>query len=986
MIGLKTLSLSLLSVAFISLGQAIPTEECPILGPSFPSNFNPSNTKAIHDARAGFPQIIKSLFSSGALNSTHSSFAIDVFSTATNESIYSYYHAGNGLNDTLTAGHLDDETIFRIGSVSKIYTVYAILAHAGLDVFNHPVTDYVPELAGNSDNDPLARIRWEDVTVGALASQQAGSGGVPFASILCWMTPKACSVQDFLKAMKDNKRPVTPPFGPAIYSDGGFAVLGVVLERLTGKSYNDSLQSLLAAPLGLNSSISIKPKGQHLNALVLPGGPEMSSWGFDNQIAAPSGGVYSNAADLRTVGLSILNSQLLSPASTRKWMKPLSGTASLTYSVGAPWEINRLTLPVSPGSNRTRVSDLYTKLGGNAGYAAVFALSPDHGIGYSVLVAGPAAVVERAPLRDAAGTAFITAAEHAAAENAALNFAGTFVDESNQDSNLTLTVDKDHPGLGLKSWYVNGVDWRSNLTLPGIDPFPSDMITVRLYPIGAAIKNSSSGLQRLSFRAVAQIRPIGPRSDVEGGQGLFENGCQTWFDVGFWDSGDEFVFEIQNTRVESVENMVTRQVLKRVDERRDRETCDPGFGGGVGWIGFSISLLTIACLHLLSSLAPTFFWGARPHARPHLPSSAHSGRIFSLPAPYAQDACGGYSLPSSRPFTPSRVSAMAGLQPNIYAAVSITWCAAIIALILRLKARRMTKMRLWFDDYLAVTALSLTAIEDEAVADHVREKSRLLLWISELFYASSIAASKLAILSFYWRVFKYTSIRMALLVLLGTTSVWITVRTFLVIFHCIPVQAYWDKTIPNARCVLNEATFFFVTILIHCLMDCIILILPIIEVMKMHLPLSQKLAVVGLFTSGAIVCVASVFVLIQSINFNPRTREMPREMAANMMWAAVEINMAVFSACLPMLRPIFRKLIPGLTTEESTHGIGLPSVVASRSSDRKLRAQESRKTGLSRAPSHPLETEYGILADLISLRSHESTPRDDGLERGSGGR
>ncbi|KAL2673877.1 hypothetical protein Neosp_012321 [[Neocosmospora] mangrovei] len=77
----------------------------------------------------------------------------------------------------------------------------------------------------------------------------------------------------------------------------------------------------------------------------------------------------------------------------------------------------------------------------------------------------------------------------------------------------------------------------------------------------------------------------------------------------------------------------------------------------------------------------------------------------------------------------------------------------------------------------------------------IRQKSRFLLWVTELLYAASIAASKLAILSFYWRVFRYTSIRIPILVLIAAVSIWFTIRTFMVIFHCIPVQAYWDKTI-----------------------------------------------------------------------------------------------------------------------------------------------------------------------------------------------
>lgn len=47
---------------------------------------------------------------------------------------------------------------------------------------------------------------------------------------------------------------------------------------------------------------------------------------------------------------------------------------------------------------------------------------------------------------------------------------------------------------------------------------------------------------------------------------------------------------------------------------------------------------------------------------------------------------------------------MTGLQPNVFAAVSITWAAALTALVLRVVARRMTKMAWWIDDYFCVSA------------------------------------------------------------------------------------------------------------------------------------------------------------------------------------------------------------------------------------------------------------------------------------------
>ncbi|TDZ14502.1 hypothetical protein Cob_v012652 [Colletotrichum orbiculare MAFF 240422] len=51
---------------------------------------------------------------------------------------------------SLTTGGLDDETIGRTGSISKVVMAYAGIAKGGIQVFSHRVTRYFPELAENS--------------------------------------------------------------------------------------------------------------------------------------------------------------------------------------------------------------------------------------------------------------------------------------------------------------------------------------------------------------------------------------------------------------------------------------------------------------------------------------------------------------------------------------------------------------------------------------------------------------------------------------------------------------------------------------------------------------------------------------------------------------------------------------------------------------------------------------------------------------------
>lgn len=77
--------------------------------------------------------------------------------------------------------------------MSKLHTVYAILLAAkaqgrkGLEVFDDPVGKWVPELLPGAEDKEGAdagdeggaveRIKWEEITIGALARQMGGAGG-----------------------------------------------------------------------------------------------------------------------------------------------------------------------------------------------------------------------------------------------------------------------------------------------------------------------------------------------------------------------------------------------------------------------------------------------------------------------------------------------------------------------------------------------------------------------------------------------------------------------------------------------------------------------------------------------------------------------------------------------------------------------------------------------------------------------------------------
>lgn len=108
-----------------------------------------------------------------ATNTT--SFAIQL--TSSNETIWSRYYTapklGNYTDSKPTP--VTGDTNFRVASISKTFTVYALLLEKRISL-EDPVTKYLPELLeGEKPVDPFGLlVQWDQITIRALASQLSG--------------------------------------------------------------------------------------------------------------------------------------------------------------------------------------------------------------------------------------------------------------------------------------------------------------------------------------------------------------------------------------------------------------------------------------------------------------------------------------------------------------------------------------------------------------------------------------------------------------------------------------------------------------------------------------------------------------------------------------------------------------------------------------------------------------------------------------------
>lgn len=505
-------------------------------------------------------------------------------------------NAANGTNQ------VDGDSIYRMASVTKLFTVFAGLLELTDEEWNRPLTEVFAELAEYArehpgEQDPVYTIQWDKVTPWALANHLAGfpGGGVPGLDLLSevaftgdidrlvtafgfppadlsklgpgWNStdPLSWAPEDFIKAAI-SLSPSFLPWASPSYTNPGMIMLGLAISNITGKSMDTIYHESIFQPLGMTSSQSTPPTSEaEVAHSVVVGDPGL--WFYPGGITTPSGGFLSTINDLSKFGVSILNSTLFPAELTRKWMKPTTFTPSLSYSVGAPWEIIRYIHP-STG----KVTDLYTKLGDSGPYGGCLVLVPEYNAGFSFLnghwnatLRSPAANA----ILDHLTNAVLPALEAQAAAEAARNFVGTYIStDPNLNSSVTIsfnesTVEGSMSGLSISSWISNGTDALAFFN--GVKP--------RLLP---SIPNQSDGPGKVAFKASTSPQSSTYAPVTELGLGPFTGLYAT---NGDWILGDPissyyagvavnlFVFDVDGEgRATAVSPAVTRVKLERREE------------------------------------------------------------------------------------------------------------------------------------------------------------------------------------------------------------------------------------------------------------------------------------------------------------------------------------------------------------------------------------------------------------------------------------
>lgn len=244
-----------------------------------------------------------------------------------------------GVRDRETGAAMDVQARFRIGSVSKTFSSVVLLqlVEEGRLKLDAPVNTYLEGLLPD-----------DRITVRHLLTHRSGLADYTNAMFdqtvpgFEAVRNRVFSYQELVDLSLAEPR-TTEPGAAYKYSNANFVVVGMLIEKLTGRPVADAYQRRIIRPLGLRKTAYVHPdtriKGTHVRGYLHPdeaGAPLVDSTEQTVSWAQSAGAVISTPTDLNTFTSGLMRGRLLSAATLGEMttVTPTDSTDTRFYGLG----------------------------------------------------------------------------------------------------------------------------------------------------------------------------------------------------------------------------------------------------------------------------------------------------------------------------------------------------------------------------------------------------------------------------------------------------------------------------------------------------------------------------------------------------------------------------------------------------------------------------------------------------------------------------
>ncbi|MGW7520772.1 serine hydrolase domain-containing protein [Streptomyces sp. NPDC054796] len=288
-------------------------------------------------------------------------------------------YATGGVADQATGERARPGDRFRIASTTKTFVATVVLQLVGEDrlSLDDTVEHWLPGVVSGNGNDGSA------VTVRQLL--QHTSGLHDYAADLPQFTSKAGYLADRYTTWPPERLVATalrhaPDFAPGAgwsYSNTNYLLAGMIIEKITGHSWNQEVTSRIIRPLGLHDTLAptTNPRmpGRHLHGFSAfdEAGPAIDVTALNPSAGGAAGAMISTTADLSRFYRALLGGRLLPPAQLAAMKTTVRAPELDPAWAGVRYGLGLMEVPLSCGGT-------YYGHGGDVpGYTTRNGVSPD---------------------------------------------------------------------------------------------------------------------------------------------------------------------------------------------------------------------------------------------------------------------------------------------------------------------------------------------------------------------------------------------------------------------------------------------------------------------------------------------------------------------------------------------------------------------------------------------------------------------------------
>lgn len=200
---------------------------------------------------------------------------------------------------------------YRIGSITKMFTAVMILQliEEGKLKLTDTIDQFFPQIP-NANKITMGQILAHRSGIPNVRREQNSQGNVN-------TTPMT---KDEHLALIVKATPDFEPDTKSLYSNSGYFLLGLIIEKVTGKSYEEALKQRITAKIGLRDTYTATGnidvnKNESLTYFIIPGGDWKQVPETHPSILFGAGAIVSTPHDLTTFIQALFDGKIVSKAS-----------------------------------------------------------------------------------------------------------------------------------------------------------------------------------------------------------------------------------------------------------------------------------------------------------------------------------------------------------------------------------------------------------------------------------------------------------------------------------------------------------------------------------------------------------------------------------------------------------------------------------------------------------------------------------------------